>query len=62
MRRCAVRVKFRGVNHECRINIDNLKPPAPPYPLQDFKASYKCCIIIIIIIIIIISSLHVFVE
>jgi len=28
----------------------NLKPPAPPYPLQDFKALYKCCIIIIIII------------
>jgi len=24
---------------------------APPYPLQDFKALYKCCIIIIIIII-----------
>jgi len=23
---------------------------APPYPLQDFKALYKCCIIIIIII------------
>jgi len=22
---------------------------APPYPLQDFKALYKCCIIIIII-------------
>jgi len=28
--------------------------PAPPYPLQDFKALYKCCIIIIIIITIII--------
>jgi len=28
---------------------------APPYPLQDFKALYKCCIIIIIIIIIIIN-------
>jgi len=27
-------------------------PPAPPYPLQDFKALYKCCIIIIVIIII----------
>ena len=27
---------------------------APPYPLQDFKALYKCCIIIIIIIIVII--------
>jgi len=26
---------------------------APPYPLHDFKAVYKCCIIIIIIIIII---------
>jgi len=26
-----------------------LTPPAPPYPLQDFKALYKCCIIIIII-------------
>jgi len=25
---------------------------APPYPLQDFKALYKCCIIIIIIIVI----------
>ena len=22
--------------------------PAPPYPLQDFKALYKCCIIIVI--------------
>jgi len=25
---------------------------APPYPLQDFKALYKCCIIIIIIIVV----------
>jgi len=25
----------------------NLKPPAPPYPLQDFKALNKYCIIII---------------
>jgi len=24
---------------------------APPYPLHDFKAVYKCCIIIIIFII-----------
>ena len=31
---------------------------APPYPLQDFKALYKCCIIIIIIIIIIIYTVN----
>ena len=35
--------------HTCSDSL-NLKPPAPPYPLQDFKALYKCCIIIIIII------------
>jgi len=29
----------------------NLKPPAPLYPLQDFKALYKYCIIIIIIMV-----------
>jgi len=28
----------------------SLKPPAPLYALQDFKALYKYCIIIIIII------------
>ena len=38
--------------HTCSDSL-NLKPPAPPYPLQDLKAIYKCCIIIIIIIIII---------
>ena len=32
--------------HTCSDSL-NLKPPAPPYPLQDFKALYKCCIIII---------------
>ena len=42
--------------HTCSDSL-NLKPPAPPYPLQDFKALYKCCIIIIIIIIIIIKEL-----
>jgi len=31
-------------------NICPTCPPAPLYPLQDFKALYKCCIIIIIII------------
>jgi len=36
--------------HTCSDSL-NLKPPEPPYPLQDFKALYKCCIIIIIIII-----------
>jgi len=35
--------------HTCLDSL-NLKPPAPPYPLQDFKALYKYCIIIIIII------------
>ena len=35
--------------HTCSDSL-NLKPPSPPYPLQDFKALYKCCIIIIIII------------
>jgi len=34
--------------HTCSDSL-NLKPPAPPYPLQDFKALYKCCNIIIII-------------
>jgi len=27
----------------------DLKPPAPLYPLQDFKALYKYCIIIILL-------------
>jgi len=31
--------------------MQSLKPPAPPHPLQDFKALYKCCIIIIIIMV-----------
>ena len=39
--------------HTCLDSL-NLKPPSPLYPLQDFKALYKCCITIIIIIIIII--------
>ena len=39
--------------HTCSDSL-NLKPPSPLYPLQDFKALYKCCITIIIIIIIII--------
>jgi len=40
----------------CWDNIDRLMwmATAPPYPLQDFKALYKCCIIIIIIVIIVI--------
>ena len=33
--------------HTCSDSL-NLKPPAPPYPLQDFKVLYKCCIIIIV--------------
>ena len=37
---------------ETSTSKDQLFPvSAPPYPLQDFKALYKCCIIIIIIII-----------
>jgi len=40
------------LKHTCSDNL-NLKPPAPPHPLQDFQALYKYCIIIIIIIIII---------
>jgi len=36
--------------HTCSDSL-NLKPPAPLYPLQDFKALYKYCNIIIIIII-----------
>jgi len=32
--------------HTCSYAL-NLKPPAPLYPLQDFKALYKYCIIII---------------
>ena len=36
--------------HTCLDSL-SLKPPAPLYPLQDFKALYKYCIIIIIIII-----------
>jgi len=34
------------LKHTCSDSL-NLKPPAPPYPLQDFKALYKYCIIII---------------
>jgi len=30
-------------------NLHRFFSPAPPYPLQDFKALHKCCIIIIII-------------
>jgi len=33
--------------HTCSDAV-NLKPPAPMYPLQDFKALYKYYIIIII--------------
>ena len=36
--------------HTCLDSL-SLKPSAPLYPLQDFKALYKYCIIIIIIII-----------
>ena len=36
--------------HTCLDSL-SLKPPAPLYPLQGFKALYKYCIIIIIIII-----------
>ena len=32
--------------HTCSDSL-NLKPPAPPYPLQDFKALCKCCSIMI---------------
>jgi len=35
--------------HTCLDSL-NLKPPAPLYPLQDFKALYKYCIIIIILL------------
>jgi len=40
-----------ALGYDCSDSL-NLMPPAPPYPLQDFKALYKCCIIIIVIIII----------
>ena len=33
-------------NHTCSDSL-NLKPPAPLYPLQDFKALYKYCIIMV---------------
>ena len=36
----------KNPKHTCSDSLD-LKPPAPLYPLQDFKAIYKYCIIII---------------
>ena len=51
IRSCHTLHTFKNTSkHTCSDSL-NLKPPAPPYPLQDFKALYKCCIIIIIIII-----------
>jgi len=50
IRSCHTLHTFRNTSkHTCSDSL-NLKPPAPPYPLQDFKALYKCCIIIIIIL------------
>ena len=45
--------------HICLDSL-SLKPPAPVYPLQDFKALYKYSIIIIIIIIVIIIIISLF--
>ena len=51
IRSCRTLHTFKNTSkHTCSDSL-NLKPPAPPYPLQDFKALYKCCIIIIIIVI-----------
>ena len=50
IRSCHTLHTFKNTTkHTCSDSL-NLKPPSPPYPLQDFKALYKCCIIIIIII------------
>jgi len=49
IRSCHTLHTFKNTSeHTCSVSL-NLKPPAPPYPLQVFKALYKCCIIIIII-------------
>jgi len=41
---------FKNTSKHTCLDSLSLKPPAPLYPLQDFKALYKYCIIIIIII------------
>jgi len=48
IRSCHTLHTFKNTSkHTCSDNL-NLKPPAPLYPLQDFKALYKYCIIIVI--------------
>jgi len=49
-RSCHTLHTFKNTSkHTCSDSL-NPKPPAPAYPLQDFKALYKCCIIIILLL------------
>ena len=50
IRSCHTFHTFKNTSKHTCADSHNLKPPAPPYPLQDYKALYKCCTIIIIII------------
>ena len=56
IRSCHALHTFKNTSKHTCFDIFSLKPPAPLYPLQDFKALYKYCINIIIIIIIIIHG------
>ena len=49
-RSCHTLHTFKNTSKHTCLDSLSLKPPAPLYPLQDFKALYKYCIIIIIII------------
>ena len=48
IRSCHTLHTFKNTSKHTCLDSLSLKPPAPLYPLQDFKALYKYCIIIII--------------